>query len=663
MQRHRRLAKACSSLLLLGVLSACAGDAVPVAPLRAIAVELESVSPPVLLPGSRIVVTALSAFPPAQDHVLRITKGAVQIDLPITIDERHGEAVLTREQFHALGEGTGSFAIRVVTQADRSLVIGPALPATSLRLTTHLTPVLSGVEAGLVFINSPVPVRGAGLLLGADEGQSVAQLRGCFQPKGSSSPCRQADPPTVVEIPVTSDGEAREIGRFPFGASIAGVRPGRFEGDVRLVNRHKDGTEKFSAWRKAMAFDLVESRFDGFGDDGVLSLGKIIELRGRGFAGGVGGGTTTLLFEGEFAAATGDVYPLTMELFVGVDDLGQARYALQEGEGIGESILFRDPQTGAPLPQGHGTIRGSWTLVLRQGSQTFLAPPSYHELTLGPIRQVVWLNFTSGWHDGLRRFGMQAAEPKIRARAIEVLRERYRGVNIEFRQEKPTDFLLFSQVDIAGKDPAGRGLYGLDATPSIDVHNLRLDDRLGGFNAETGVNNGTTKGSYGGIFFTEFLMNHTEHLPPDAYQGFSPDRTPVFDRLFDPFRPDRGREMTSSEAISASTLYTMSACPSESRPLQAACAIRVLGNMLGVIVAHEVGHSLGLAFPPLGREPAYHLEGDGPRRIMDTGGFIPFEEKTGLSDLPEFCDQIYSYLTTILPTDNPATDVLRSPCR
>ena len=61
----------------------------------------------------------------------------------------------------------------------------------------------------------------------------------------------------------------------------------------------------------------------------------------------------------------------------------------------------------------------------------------------------------------------------------------YAGINLELRDELPTDFALFSQGELSGPDPNGIGLIGYDNTPGKDEGNLRLYDRIGGVNALT----------------------------------------------------------------------------------------------------------------------------------------------------------------------------------
>ena len=89
-------------------------------------------------------------------------------------------------------------------------------------------------------------------------------------------------------------------------------------------------------------------------------------------------------------------------------------------------------------------------------------------------------------------------------------------------------------------------------------------------------------------------------------------------------------------------------CPSDDRREQIACAVWVMGSLIGTTTSHEVGHSLGLA-DPLGTR--FHDLGDAPNRLMDAGGARTFEERAELMGQGPamFCDDEYLYLREILP--------------
>ena len=88
----------------------------------------------------------------------------------------------------------------------------------------------------------------------------------------------------------------------------------------------------------------------------------------------------------------------------------------------------------------------------------------------------------------------------------------------------------------------------------------------------------------------------------------------------------------------------------------------MLGNLVGGTVAHEVGHSLGLANP---YQDGFHDPGDAPDRLMDAGEARPFAERAQLMGQGPavFCDDEYAYLRMILPTNEPPNDIQRPGCR
>ncbi|HTL35816.1 MAG TPA: hypothetical protein VL326_21955, partial [Kofleriaceae bacterium] len=233
----------------------------------------------------------------------------------------------------------------------------------------------------------------------------------------------------------------------------------------------------------------------------------------------------------------------------------------------------------------------------------------------------------------------------------------YKGVNIEFRTEAPQDFALYEYVTLVGTDPNNMGLFGYDNSPGKDNGNVRLYDKLGGVNAVT------QQDGYpgcGGVFLRS-LMGFSKH--PGSFAKAVPGADPVFDKLFDPFRPDQdGTPVTSADLANGyDALASGDSCPGTDRKSRIECAVFVLGNLVGGTLGHEIGHSLGLANP---YSDGFHDAGDAPARLMDAGGDRPFMERAALMGTQPavFCDDEYDYLRQILPSKDPADTVSRPSC-
>jgi hypothetical protein len=279
-------------------------------------------------------------------------------------------------------------------------------------------------------------------------------------------------------------------------------------------------------------------------------------------------------------------------------------------------------------------------------------------LDILPVKQVVWVSFLASYVSSLRRFGLRAADPLVRARVLELSRRDYTGVNLELRDVQPTDFALYARVDIAGPDPNGLGLLGYDNSPGKDTENKRLYDRIGGVNATTQQDGYP---GFGGVF-TESFFGFSKH--PNGLAQKLPQESDQFDAIFDPFRADRGgRELTATELaeLGPPKLEGGGACPASDRRMQIACAIFVLGNLIATTMTHEVGHSLGLANP---YGEGFHDPGDQPNRLMDAGGDRPFDERAELNGLGPavFCDEEFDYLRKILPSKDAPPQVSRPSC-
>ena len=102
-----------------------------------------------------------------------------------------------------------------------------------------------------------------------------------------------------------------------------------------------------------------------------------------------------------------------------------------------------------------------------------------------PQRQVIYLKLLPAFESALAEFGLLLQKEAIKARVLEVLQRDYANVSITFTYEVPTAYAEYGVVEIAGRDPNGTGLFGLDNTSGKDIGNLRFDDIVGGFNADT----------------------------------------------------------------------------------------------------------------------------------------------------------------------------------
>ena len=277
-------------------------------------------------------------------------------------------------------------------------------------------------------------------------------------------------------------------------------------------------------------------------------------------------------------------------------------------------------------------------------------------LTIAPVKQVIWVRFTPAYVESLRHFGLRAVDQAVRQRVLEVARRDFAGVGVELRTEQPTDFALFATVDIGGPDPNGRGYFGYDNTPGKDSGNLRLYDQIGGVNALTLADGNP---GYGGIFVESFFT-FSEH--PVALVT-AEDPQPLFDRVFDRFRPDRGGQPVAALDLGGGVMLPASgaACPASERRAAIGCAVWVLGNLIGTTMTHEIGHSLGLANPD---GMGFHNPGDEPDRLMDGGTARTFAERAELDGQGPavFCDAELAYLRGILPSDEPPPDVARPGC-
>jgi hypothetical protein len=384
----------------------------------------------------------------------------------------------------------------------------------------------------------------------------------------------------------------------------------------------------------------------------AASLGQYVVIQGGGFVGGASDEDTLLALQGSFAPdGGGAARALDLQLVPEFVSGPEVRYVMSESDPLGQLVNLRSES---------GTITGTVQPIVEKGTTRVVGDPVPVTLTVLVVKQVVFINFLPSYVDSLRKFGLRALDPIIRARVLAVAARDYAGLNIEFRDTQPDDFALFSTVDLAGPDPNGEGLLGYDNTPGKDVGNQRLYDHIGGANVVTEEDGSP---GYGGVFVESFF-GFSQH--PNGLAAKLPTDDTTFDPIFDPFRPDvGGQELTAEELADRAppTLSDGSGCPAprDARTQQIACAAFVLGNIIGTTMTHEVGHSLGLANP---YGPGYHDTGDLPNRLMEVGSARPFNERAELEgEGPAvFCDTAYDYLRKILPSTATPPAVDRPPC-
>lgn len=637
-------------ILAAGLLSpGCSDDAADARGVGSLA--LDRVAPEAIVPGTRVTVEGRgfveSQRALASLHLVGTLDGQpVDALIPATFEDAVSLRVkMTRDTMHLLGMmGTGVFdgtaSVQQMFIADGE--VDESLPVDlSLGLHESLVPHLETLEhRSTIFVNDPIEVRGAGLLLGGDEGVSVAVVEGCFRLADAD----ECEPQPAATIPLTPTmPDQRIAATFPFSPYIAGIQPGTFEGEVHLENRHASGTVHESE-AQAITVTTVPPRVMSLASSG--SLGKYVDVTGGGFVHG-GEGLTVLHLDGVFVDDGGKVLDLDdLQVIPEIVDGNFARYILRESDALGKAIDLRET-TGT----FEGTVSPSVTF---QGDEI---RGSAHSVVfrLEPVKQVVWVQFKPVYVDSLESFGLRALDSRIRERVLTVLERDYATINVEFRTEEPTDFYEYSIVELGGVDPNGFGLLGYDNTHGKDDNNERLYDRIGGQNARVQED----FPGFGGVF-VESIFTFSEHPPSGEPSSVA---SPVFDQIFDPFRPDLGSPVTGQDlAGGLPTLTSAGSCPTADRRLQMSCAVWALGSVIGSTTSHEIGHSLGLA-PPYVAD-VYHYAGDEPNRLMDSGGARPFEERAELMGQgpSRFCTGAYDYLRGILPTDEPDERDGRPPC-
>jgi len=629
---------------LLLLLNACATSSAPDPGLEGLA--LSRVAPETIIPGTKVHVGGAS-FVESQwgSATLHLRGDGVDVTWPATFVDFSTMTVAVDASMIAdvgVGDLQGTAVIEVLATSD-GLTYESEPIAIDLQFRDKLDPTVTKLDSsGVIFVNDELHIEGDGYLLGGDEGVTVARVEGCFTPEsgGACAPIAALEIATAAVEPL-----ARTKATFPFSPKIAGIKPGTFIGTVTVKNQQIDQSPSLASPVDA-AYDLVTSEVFAL-DPPAASLGQYVFVKGGGFVGGEAGALTELELDGTFTRTSGGSAPVSMTLIPEFVEGRLVRYIINTDDALGQALDLR---------QDTGQFTGTITPVVSYGADRVRGVTKPASFGLAPVKQVVYLQYQPSYVEGLRDFGLRAVDRKIRDRILEVCKRTYQGVNIEFREEPPTDYALFENVELVGVDPNGTGLFGYDNSPGKDNGNLRLYDRLGGVNALTQQDG---YAGYGGVFIRS-LMGFSQH--PGNFANSVPGADPLFDQIFDTFRSDLGDPVTSADVAGGLAILTDGgACPGTDRKGRLECAILVLGNLIGGTLSHEIGHSLGLANPYM---DGFHNAGDAPARLMDAGGDRPFTERAELQGTApgEFCDDEYAYLRQILPSSEPAPSVARPGC-
>ncbi|MCG8425022.1 MAG: hypothetical protein MJE77_44640 [Proteobacteria bacterium] len=648
-------------LLLIVVIltSSCATSTVPDAGIEGL--ELISVNPDTVVPNSTLVIEGRSFVgEPFATSKLRLrgvyrpdVLSEFDVDVALTaefIDFNQLNASAGSVFFAALENLTGVFdgeaVVEVLSAVNGRTYTTAPLPV-EIKVSSELPPRLDRVEThgDLIFVNDRIEVSGDGLLLGGGEGTTFAVVSGTYLPEGATEE-RVIGP---VEVPITPASRFdRSRGHFEFSPTIVGILPGHFDGEVFLRNRHAGrATPESSA--APVSYNMIRPTIFAVSTR-EASLGQYVSVEGGGFVGRVAEASTTIRLQGTYTprgAAQGEL--VDIELIPEFASGGLVRYVMSEDDVLGKAVNLR---------RESGDFYGQVTPIISYQDDTVIGDPVFMALAVGLIKQVVYLNFQISYVESLRRFGLRAMDSRIREMVAEHVRHAFVGLNVEVRREEPDDFALYSVVDIAGPDPNGLGLLGYDNAPGKDVDNERLADRIGGVNA-TQLENGLP--GYGGVFIESMLGFSAD---PGGVAEKLPVADPLFDAIFDPFRPDRGGSPVVAADLDDGVirLADPGICPASERSEQIACAVWALGSLIANTVSHEIGHSLGLANPS---GEGVHNPGDQVGRLMDAGSKRPFAERAQLDGQgpARFCVEEYEYLREILPTEQKPVPLLRPSCQ
>lgn len=587
-------------------------------------IVLNAVGADIVLPGTRITLVGEN-FPRTTRATLRarFSDGA-GVDLELDVDfvsSAMARIVIDESAHTALGGDGARFdgEISLRAEFESGARAQEVSIAARFDLATSLTPRLDALDGSLVYLGSRVRLSGDGFLA-PEEGGTRIHLVGTFAPDDTTAPVQAVDRTVLARF------ESRSSTALEVGPELFGIRPGQWTGTLTIFNTPLASAPTSPLSPRAFALTLGPTALLELG--AAARRGQRLVARGRGFLPreGRSGQATLLRFDGTFRERIGGAVHSwegadALQLVPDFDHAGQLSYVLR---------VYQTPSGDlAGLGLVAGTFEGRVTPVLVRGDTTLDGLPLTARVEILPARQVIFLRYLPGFTDTLRTLGLRNVELPIRARIREVCERDFARWNVEFRETRPADYVEYGVVEIGGPDPNEQGLFGLDNTTGKDLGNLRLNDVIGGYNAETEEQGFL---AYGGVFLESFLA-----LSPKSREPL-PIASPTFDLLFDRFRLDRGGSAVAPGEFDVSP-----------RADAIAEGVRVLGNLIGTTITHEIGHTLGMAVA----DGFFHNPLPGPNQLMDSGDERPFEERAELGGQgpAEFEPEHVEYLDQILPKE------------
>ncbi|MEZ4256073.1 MAG: hypothetical protein R3A78_10260 [Polyangiales bacterium] len=573
-----------------------------------------------VLPGSRLYVEGTELVQLSSSAALRLEVGSTTTWLARSDDGDKLAFQFAEENILDIGAADVETQATIVDGDTRSAPV-----PLSLAVAESVPPVLEDGPSGDAFRNEDRVLRGGGFLT-ADEGTVTAEFRGTFRAEGGGVDV-EANANLPVRIVEPTD---RNRGIVRLTTALGGPRPGSWRGTVTLHSTFLVAGPLDAESREVKLAFGAPAIFDV--SPGDVSLEHVVAVRGGGFLGIDNADESTLVrLEGAFARPGASATPIEpAEIVLNVRRGDDATFVL-------ESNVVDDTLVAALFGDRRGTFMGTMTPVTLSRDVEVRGEPAPVTLTLGAVRQVVWVRFLPSYYTSLVRFGLNLATSRIEALLKARIESIYARWPVDVRFEKPTDVSEngYATVEVGGPDPNGLGLFGYDNTPGKDVGNLRLFDAIGGANATTQADGYP---GYGGVFIESLLLFSTH--PGTAIEGAGPVPDPLFDDIFDPVRT---RAATHAELEGAGSATRVAAVER---------AVRAFGNMLGETTAHELGHSLGLA-DPYGPPTSYHDPGDNPGCLMEGGSARPVGERAAEEGYAEsiFCHDEDLYLDDVFAID------------
>jgi hypothetical protein len=499
-------------------------------------------------------------------------------------------------------------------------------------------------NSGVIFVNDELEVAGDGFLLGGGEGQTRGRGPPAVHARPARAPARPVAEQVVPVIPAVA--VRRDRGTFRFVPAIAGIRGGSFTGTVTIENRPVVAGAAAGRGAVDVAYDLVTAqifRSSRPGQPGPVRRDQRRRLRRRRGRRDDRGAAAVGTFTPTGAPGGRAVDLVLIPEFVAGE---RVRYVINTDDALGQAIDLR-------------TVTGSFRARSGRSSATAATPsPGRPPRSRSASRRSSRSSTSTSARAtsrALRGFGLRAVDAAIRPGCSTWCAPRTPGSTSSSAPRRPPTSRCSRWSRSTAPIPTA---WGCSATTTPRARTTATSGCTTGWAGSTPPPSRTASPATAGCSSSRSWASRSTPARGESLPGADP----LFDQIFDPFRPDRGDIIVAADLAGGAPTIDGSACPASGAAIASPARCGPWARSSARPWPTRSATASGLANPG---GDGFHNAGDEVNRLMDAGGdrSVPrARHPAGRQGPAVFCDGEYDYLRQILPSAQAPDTGPRPPC-